>query len=78
MIQSARRASNHVILVIVLLSLCTPIAWFYLLQPLLKYLKTHAIHPTGIPWIQSETDCLATRRTWQDGICWDSEHDANF
>jgi hypothetical protein len=55
-----------------------PIGWLYVLQPFMVYLQMHSTHPTGIPWLQSEAECLNSGRVWQDEICWDEEHDANF
>ncbi len=35
-------------------------------------------NPTSIPWIDNESDCQYTRRTWRDNKCWDSEHSPMF
>ena len=37
-----------------------------------------SVFPTSIPWINSESMCKHTDRTWQDGKCWDYEHDMTF
>lgn len=78
MIRSARQASSRWAASVILLSLLTPIAWVYWLQPLLSYLNNHPTYPTGIPWVQSEVECLDSGRIWQNEICWDRDHDANF
>lgn len=57
------------------LSSITVVGWLYGLGPLLGEMQ---IYPTGIPWLQSESACVATGRQWQDEVCWDSEHDPNF
>ncbi|MGG6270954.1 hypothetical protein ACQ4M3_42070 [Leptolyngbya sp. AN03gr2] len=36
------------------------------------------IHPTAIPWLQSEEACRKTGRTWKDETCWDHEHSPDF
>ncbi|MBD2299275.1 hypothetical protein [Nostoc sp. FACHB-190] len=35
-------------------------------------------HPTSIPWINNESDCRHTGRSWQDNKCWDHEHSLMF
>ncbi len=35
-------------------------------------------YPTSIPWINNQSECRHTNRTWQDGKCWDSEHSPMF
>lgn len=42
------------------------------------FFKPVAVFPTSIPWIHSESECKHTNRTWQDGKCWDYEHDMTF
>ncbi|MBE9212145.1 hypothetical protein IQ247_05360 [Plectonema cf. radiosum LEGE 06105] len=42
------------------------------------FIKPVAVFPTSIPWIHSESECKHTNRTWQDGKCWDYEHDMTF
>ncbi len=37
-----------------------------------------ASNPTSIPWIDNQSDCLHTRRTWKDNKCWDEEHSPDF
>lgn len=34
--------------------------------------------PTSIPWINTKFECVRTNRTWNDGECWDYEHDMTF
>jgi hypothetical protein len=51
--------------------------WLYIVQP--SFSSTDAtIHPTSIPWLQNQLDCKKTGRTWQDGACWDQEHNPEF
>lgn len=35
-------------------------------------------NPTSIPWIDNESECQYTSRTWRDGKCWDYEHSSMF
>ncbi|NJL61859.1 MAG: hypothetical protein HC903_08520 [Methylacidiphilales bacterium] len=35
-------------------------------------------HPTSLPWIRDESDCLHRGRTWNQGECWDKEHSSMF
>lgn len=62
---------------ILLLSLSSIVVlgWLYGLQPSITRME---IHPTGIPWLQSQESCESTGRLWQDDICWDTEHDPTF
>ncbi|WP_414574742.1 hypothetical protein [Anabaena sp. CCY 9402-a] len=34
--------------------------------------------PTSIPWIFDKSECEHTSRTWENGKCWDSEHNPMF
>jgi hypothetical protein len=40
--------------------------------------ETLQAYPTGIPWIDNEAECKNSGRDWQEGVCWDSEHDPVF
>lgn len=42
------------------------------------FLKPVSIFPTSIPWINRESECKHTNRTWRNGECWDYEHDVTF
>ncbi|MBD2451444.1 hypothetical protein H6G76_30850 [Nostoc sp. FACHB-152] len=35
-------------------------------------------HPTSIPWLNNKFDCQHTGRTWENGKCWDAEHNPMF
>jgi hypothetical protein len=35
-------------------------------------------HPTSIPWLQNESECKHTGRSWRNGKCWDYEHNPLF
>lgn len=35
-------------------------------------------HATGIPWIQDAQSCQESGRFWEDGTCWDQQHDPSF
>ncbi|WP_062295709.1 hypothetical protein [Nostoc piscinale] len=35
-------------------------------------------YPTSIPWINNESECQHTGRSWQDNKCWDNEHSLMF
>ena len=35
-------------------------------------------HPTSLPWIKDESDCLNRGRNWNQGKCWDQEHSPMF
>lgn len=36
------------------------------------------VHPTAIPWLQTQSSCIQTGRTWRDGECYDAEHSPDF
>ncbi|NEO02266.1 MAG: hypothetical protein F6K50_44990 [Moorea sp. SIO3I7] len=40
--------------------------------------KIFAAHPTSIPWINDSYNCEATGRAWEQGECWDYEHNHNW
>jgi hypothetical protein len=40
--------------------------------------QTDNPHPTGIPWIQSKTNCQDSGRVWRDDVCWDAKHNPSF
>ena len=42
------------------------------------FIKPASVFPTSIPWIQNESECKHTNRTWKDGQCWDYEHGMTF
>ncbi|MBE9177505.1 hypothetical protein IQ268_02800 [Oculatella sp. LEGE 06141] len=42
-------------------------------QTTLRSQKSSEVHPTIVPWIQTETDCHQSGREWQDNHCWDGE-----
>ncbi|MBD2462766.1 hypothetical protein H6G89_17130 [Oscillatoria sp. FACHB-1407] len=46
--------------------------------PTIAAMQSTQSHPTGIPWLQTKTECQNTGRVWKDGTCWDREHDASF
>jgi hypothetical protein len=35
-------------------------------------------HPTSLPWVKDESDCLNRGRNWNQGKCWDQEHSPMF
>ncbi len=42
------------------------------------YSLTSSPHPTSIPWINNKSDCERTHRKWDQGYCWDEEHNPMF
>jgi hypothetical protein len=38
----------------------------------------YTVHPTALPWIESETDCDRKSQHWKDSLCYDQEYDPNF
>jgi hypothetical protein len=48
------------------------------LLPTLTKLTELEPHATDVPWIDSETECQNTVRTWEDGRCRDWVNDPNF
>ncbi|HEY9630122.1 MAG TPA: hypothetical protein V6C84_22740 [Coleofasciculaceae cyanobacterium] len=36
------------------------------------------IHPTAIPWLQTQAACEHTGRLWEEGTCWDSVQSPDF
>jgi hypothetical protein len=65
-------------LVLLSLSTMTVLGWVWIFQPLIATGETFQAYPTGIPWIENEADCKNSGRSWQDNVCWDSEHDPVF
>ncbi|GAB4380510.1 MAG: hypothetical protein Kow00121_36910 [Elainellaceae cyanobacterium] len=61
-----------------LLSGIAAITVFKVILPMTQFVQETSAHPTGIPWLQDETACQDTGRNWQNGECWDQEHDPNF
>lgn len=43
-----------------------------------SFISTSTVQPTSIPWINNESDCKHTGRTWNDNKCWDDEHSMMF
>ena len=40
---------------------------------------THAhTHETALPWIETEAECRGEARVWDEGTCWDTQHDLSF
>lgn len=42
-----------------------------------QFKQTNA-HPTSLPWITTEQECLGENRFWDEGSCWDRMHSENF
>lgn len=40
--------------------------------------KDERIHPTAIPWLENQASCEDTGRSWDQGQCWDQQHNPNF
>ncbi len=36
------------------------------------------IHSTSIPWIDNQSECEKTGRTWDNKKCWDDQHSPDF
>ncbi len=36
------------------------------------------VHPTILPWIESESACSGAKQRWINGFCYDSEHSPEF
>jgi hypothetical protein len=39
---------------------------------------TSGVHPTVLPWIESEAACQGEKQSWKNGFCYDSEHSPEF
>ncbi len=35
-------------------------------------------YPTALPWIKTEAACKGQNRHWEDGLCYDREHNRDF
>ncbi len=35
-------------------------------------------NPTALPWIKTREDCTKQNRVWDNGKCWDRDHDPTF
>jgi hypothetical protein len=46
--------------------------------PTLTSLNLSEPHPTAIPYIQNEAECLRGDKIWNDGQCWDFQHSPFF
>jgi hypothetical protein len=65
-------------LLLMSLSTITVLGWVWICQSPGAEEESFQAYPTGIPWIDNEADCQNSGRTWQDNICWDSEHNPIF
>ncbi len=54
------------------------LGWLWSLSPWLENRTQAEVFPTGVPWLNSEAECLETGRVWHQQICWDQEHDVTF
>ncbi|MEM9219249.1 MAG: hypothetical protein AAGD25_33560 [Cyanobacteria bacterium P01_F01_bin.150] len=57
----------------IILSISTP----FILKNTL-HLKHANAHPTALPWIQTEKECLGENRFWDADSCWDKQHSERF
>jgi hypothetical protein len=48
------------------------------LLPQISAARDTVPHPTILPWIETKTDCVGEGKVWQDGECWDIQHDPMF
>ena len=37
-----------------------------------------SIHPTALPWIGQEAACKGKSRHWEEGLCYEQDHDPQF
>lgn len=44
----------------------------------ISYFADMESRPTSLPWITDEADCLGSDRFWEEGACWDKQHDPSF
>lgn len=77
-LKSSRQTATKVAVSVLLLGGMAVVVVFKVIQPLTQFIQEAKTHPTGIPWLQSETACQTTDRNWQEGTCLDQEHDPNF
>ncbi|WGV25704.1 hypothetical protein [Halotia branconii] len=52
--------------------------FFFILSSVTSTFTPTSPYPTSIPWIDNQSECRHTNRTWRDGKCWDSEHSPMF
>jgi hypothetical protein len=64
------------IIFLIILPICT-FTTFSFIFSLFTYGDASS-NPTSIPWIDNQSECLHTHRTWQDNKCWDEEHSSTF
>jgi heme/copper-type cytochrome/quinol oxidase subunit 1 len=50
----------------------------YLVTSVSSRMSYSDANPTSIPWINNQSDCKHTNRTWRDNKCWDYEHNPMF
>jgi hypothetical protein len=70
--------ATHLLMLILLLSGSIALGLIKLFPTVMTAVQNASFHPTAIPWLQSEAECVHTGRIWRDDKCWDGEHDANF
>lgn len=39
---------------------------------------TQSQHPTALPWIKTESDCVGKTRRWKENLCFEANHDPMF
>ncbi|MBD2362171.1 hypothetical protein H6G36_13415 [Anabaena minutissima FACHB-250] len=74
-------ASNIIFLILFLMILsgCSLVIFSSLLSSFSSIShSSSSVSPTSIPWIFDKSECEHTDRTWEDGKCWDSEHNPMF
>jgi hypothetical protein len=63
----------------IILSLCSVATFSGVLSSIRSLLSSSSsASPTSIPWIFNQSECERTGRTWEDGKCWDNEHNPAF
>jgi hypothetical protein len=61
-----------------LLSILLVLGWFRFVVPMMQTQQNTEVHPTVLPWLQTQAACEHTSREWRDGECWDREHSPDF
>jgi len=72
-----RRALTRLAAFAILLAGCTAIGYGSI-RFALAASQRDKVHPTAIPWLQTQASCEETGRTWDEGKCWDEVQSPDF
>jgi glucan phosphoethanolaminetransferase (alkaline phosphatase superfamily) len=68
---------NLLLIVFLVIFFLSSVAIFHFTTSLINSLSPSP-YPTSIPWINNQVECERTYRSWQNGECWDGQHNPMF